>query len=208
MELLSLLDAFVVAEDANRGILGLPLHRYQTRFDEDAPERTGDPQGRNPFHFRRGIPVGTPENLSILLREQAWPIMIGLICLGLVYVLLKLSAGRRLHRLAEQRKDVTENTFASHLERYGFDPLITRSTFRYLQEVQQIQFPVLPGDKLDEDLGLDSEDVDQTVRELSAALHREYTPGLRFAPIVTVEDLVRLIQASPRLSRRRERVAA
>ncbi len=152
--------------------------------------------------------MGTPENLSILLREQAWPIMIGLICVGLVYVLLRLSADRRLHRLSQERKDVTESTFAAHLERYGFDPLITRSTYRYLQEVQQVQFPILPGDQLDEDLGLGSEDVDQSVRELSAALHREYTPGLRFAPIVTVEDLVRLIQASPRMSQRRERVAA
>ena len=152
--------------------------------------------------------MGTPATLSIWMKEQAWPIIIGLLCVGLVYVLLKFSADRRLHRLARQREGVTENTFAAHLERYGFDPLITRSTYRYLQEVQRIQFPIVPGDKLDEDLGLDSVDVDQTVRELSNALHREYTPGLRYAPLVTVEDLVRLLQASPRLSQRRERVAA
>ncbi len=152
--------------------------------------------------------MGTPADLSIWLKEQTWPIVFSLVCFGLVYVLLKVSARRRLHRLARQRDGVTENTFATHLERYGFDALITRSTYRYLREVQLVQFPIMPGDKLDEDLGLDSVDVDQTVRELSHALHREYTPGLRYAPLVTVEDLVRLLQASPRLSQRRENVAA
>ena len=153
--------------------------------------------------------MGTPESLSIWFRGQAWPILIGLLCVGLVYVLLKVSADRRLHKLSKQREGVNETTFSEHLVRYGFDPLITRSTYRYLQEVQLVQFPIVPGDALDEDLGLDSEDVDQTVRELSIALHREYTPGLRYAPLVTVEDLVRLLQASPRLStQRRESVAA
>lgn len=142
----------------------------------------------------------TPDTLSLWVKEQAWPILGVVVFFLLAYFLLKVSADRRRQTLARQREGITEQTFTAHLERYGFDAVIASSTYRYLQEVQKIQFPVLPADKLDEDLGLDSEDVDQTVRELSVALGREQTPGLRYAPLVTVEDLVRLLQASPRLA--------
>jgi len=70
--------------------------------------------------------------------------------------------------------------------------------YRYLQERQRVNFPILPGDQLDEDLGLDSEDITQTVREMTANLGRQFNPGLLHKPLVTVEDLVRMLQASPR----------
>ena len=150
----------------------------------------------------------TPDTLSIWIKEQAWPIAIVLICAGLAFALLKYSAKRRVEKLLKEREGVTEQTFTEHLERYGFDAVITSATYRYLQEVQLVQFPIVPGDALDEDLGMDSEDVDQTVRELSVALHREQTPGLRYAPLVTVEDLVRLLQASPRLKQSQQHKVA
>ena len=95
---------------------------------------------------------------------------------------------------------MSETTFTKHLQVYGFDPAITGAAYRYLQEVQLVQFPILAGDDLVEDLGLDNDDVEQTVTELTEALKRELTPGLRHTPLVTVEDLVRLLQASPRRS--------
>jgi len=139
-----------------------------------------------------------PDTLTIWLKQQAWPIAILLGCLLLVLLVLKISADRRHRALAREREGVTESTFAAHLQNYGFDPVIATATYRYLQEVQLVQFPILPGDKLDEDLGLDSEDIDQTVREMTNALGRQRVPGLLHKPLVTVEDLVRLLQASPR----------
>ena len=59
----------------------------------------------------------------------------------------------------------------------------------------------ITGDDLEKDLGLTPEDVDQSVRELTTALRREYRPGLQPTPLVTVEDLIRLLQASPRVAR-------
>jgi acyl carrier protein len=147
----------------------------------------------------------TPDTLSIWLKEQAWPIGIVVVCVILAFVILKLSAKRRHEALAREREGVSEATFAAHLQRYGFDPVIAASTYRYLQEVQLVQFPILPGDQLDEDLGLDSEDIKQTVREMTAALGREFNPGLLHKPLVTVEDLIRVLQASPR---RAETIAA
>ena len=142
--------------------------------------------------------MATPDTLTIWLREQAWPIGIILGAVLLAFLVLKISASRRRDTLAREREGVTESTFAAHLERYGFDPIIASATYRYLQEVQRVNFPILPCDQLDEDLGLDSEDINQTVREMTNALGRQFNPGLLHKPLVTVEDLVRMLQASPR----------
>ncbi|MEO6924506.1 MAG: hypothetical protein ABI142_11825 [Bryocella sp.] len=140
----------------------------------------------------------TPDSLSAWLRDQSWPIAVLLGFIVLTLIVLKISASRRHKAISSQREGVSEETFVAHLEKYGFDPKITGASYRYLREVQLVQFPILPGDALDEDLGLDTEDINQTISELTEALGRERSPGLRHTPIVTVEDLVRLLQASPR----------
>lgn len=132
-------------------------------------------------------------------RAKFWPFALVLGAILAVLLLLRLSAWSRERALRRRRAGVTQETFTSVLQQYGFDPVITGSTYRYLQEVQLISFPILPGDKLDEDLGLDTEDVNQAVRDLTIALRREFSPGLHPVPLVTVEDLIRLLQASPRL---------
>lgn len=141
-----------------------------------------------------------PVDLDIWLKEQAWVIAAIAACIILAFIILKVSAKRRHEALTREREGVTEASFAAHLEKFGFDPVIAASTYRYLQQVQLVQFPVLPSDLLDEDLGLDSEDIHQTIREMLAALGREFNPGLLHKPLSTVEDLVRLLQASPRIA--------
>src|SRR5579875_1986583 len=103
--------------------------------------------------------------------------------------------------MRRKRAGITQETFTAQLQQYGFDPVITSSTFRYLREVQLVPFPVLPGDDLEDDLGLTPEEIDQAVRDLSIALRREFSPGLQPTPLVTVEDLIRLLQAEPRIVR-------
>jgi hypothetical protein len=114
--------------------------------------------------------------------------------IGMVY----LSARNRRSSLVRDRSGRTEDTFAEYLAAYGFDPEIARTTYRYLQERQQVVFPIEPMDDLDRDLGLDEDDVKTTVRELLAESGRDYLPGLLDSPLVTVVDVVRYIQASPR----------
>jgi hypothetical protein len=99
----------------------------------------------------------------------------------------------------EARSGTNEDTFVDSLIVYGFDPEISRTVYRYLQERQNVHFPIEATDLLDEDLGLDVADLEQTQREVFELTRRLYQPGLRHTPLVTVEDLVRFIQASPRL---------
>ena len=146
----------------------------------------------------------TPNTVQIWLSEQAVPLalIIGVLVAG--FLLLKVSASRRKHSLLRERAGHTEDTFVEHLNTFGFDPPIARSTYRYLQNEQNVHFPIFLTDHLDEDLGLGLAELEESKFALAQHSQREFRPGLRHEPIVTVEDLIRLIQSSPR---RKEKVA-
>jgi hypothetical protein len=141
----------------------------------------------------------TPSNLTIWLSEQAIPLAAIACFLAFVFAVLAISARNRRIRMNEARSGTNEDTFVDSLIVYGFDPEISRTVYRYLQERQNVHFPIEATDLLDEDLGLDVADLEQTQREVFELTRRLYQPGLRHTPLVTVEDLVRFIQASPRL---------
>lgn len=132
------------------------------------------------------------------LGEQMVPVFFIGFAILMGIALVYLSAQSRRASLVRNRSGLTAETFAESLAAYGFDPEIARTTYVYLQQVQRVAFPVDPRDDLDRDLGLDGEDVKRTVRDLLDETGREYLPGLLDSPLVTVVDLVRYIQASPR----------
>jgi hypothetical protein len=132
------------------------------------------------------------------LGEQVAPVVFIGFAVLMGFALLYFSAQSRRAALVRDRSGRTEDTFAEYLAAYGFDPELARTTYRYLQRVQQVAFPIVPKDDLDRDLGLDDSDLKQTVRDLLDETGREYLPGLLDSPLVTVADLVRYIQASPR----------
>jgi hypothetical protein len=142
----------------------------------------------------------TPSTTWIWLSEQAVPLAIIVALLAFVFIVLYASARSRRRKMNEARSHLNEDTFVNSLLIYGFDPVISRTTFRYFREKQRVSFPIEAADHLDEDLGLDLADVEESVHDILRLTDRLYQPGLRDAPLVTVEDLVRLIQASPRLS--------
>jgi hypothetical protein len=144
----------------------------------------------------------TPSTLYIWLSEQALPLAAIVVFVALVMIVLSVSARNRRVRLNRSRAGTNEDTFVEALVVYGFDPQISRTVYRYLQEEQNVHFPIEPTDLLDEDLGLDLVDLDETVRDVLQLARRLYQPGLRHEPLVTVEDLVRFVQASPRLIER------
>ncbi len=141
-----------------------------------------------------------PSDVSIWLGQMAEPLTLIVALLAFLLLVLYLSARVRSIKMNAARSGVTEDTFVASLLPYGFDPNIARTTYRYLRQVQRVGFPIDASDLLDEDLGLDSEAVDRSVIDILALTGRVHRPGLQHAPIATVEELVRLIQASPRLS--------
>lgn len=181
------------------GRICLPWHTVPTQ------ERTRDRAVRRKcvavgfITFSKVSTVAAAFHIPELWRHQAWPVGLFLGAIVACILLLRLSAWSRERNLRRKRAGLTQESFTAWLQQYGFDPVITSSTYRYLQEVQLVSYPILPGDKLDEDLGLDTDEINQVVRDLTIALRREFSPGLRPTPLVTVEDLIRLLQASPRI---------
>jgi hypothetical protein len=137
-------------------------------------------------------------SLQHWLGEQVVPLFLIGFAILMGIAMVYLSAKSRRSSLARDRSGRTEDTFAEYLSGYGFDPEIARTTYRYLQNVQHVAFPIEPNDDLDRNLGLDGDEVNQTVRDLLTETGRVYLPGLLDSPLVTVVDLVRHIQASPR----------
>ena len=145
----------------------------------------------------------TPTNLYLWLSQQAVPLALLAAIVAAIYMAARWSALSRRRALNRQRHGVDEEAFAEYLAGFGFDRTVTAATYRYLQQVQHVDFPILPSDSLDEDLGLAPEDLQQTVRDLSAALGREPQLGVLSGSLVSVEDLARLLQTSPRMANRR-----
>ena len=132
------------------------------------------------------------------LAEQFVPVLFVFFALLMGVAMVFISARNRRASLNRDRSGRTEETFAEYLAAYGFDPDIARLTYRYLQERQGVAFPIEPADDLDRNLGLDEDDIERSLRDLLDQTGREYLPGLVSSPLVTVVDLVRCIQASPR----------
>ena len=146
----------------------------------------------------------TPSTVQQWLSDQIVPLFFIGFSLLMGLAVLLVSAKSRRSTLIRDRSGQNEDTFAEDLAKYGYDPQIARATYRTLQERHKVAFPIEPMDDLDSDLGLDSDDLRETIQELLAKAGRSYLPGLLNSPPVTVVDLIRTIQASPR---REERVA-
>jgi hypothetical protein len=132
------------------------------------------------------------------LGEQIVPLFFIGFAVLMGFALVFFSAQTRKASRNRDRSGHTEDTFAEHLATYGFDPEIARTTYSYLQERQNVAFPIEPTDDLDRDFGLYGQDLDSVVRDLLHQTGRAYLPGLLESPLVTVVDLVRYVQASPR----------
>lgn len=132
------------------------------------------------------------------LAEQIVPVFFVGFAMLAGLALLYFSAQSRKAARRRDRAGRDEDSFAEQFAAHGFDAEIARATYRYLEERTRPGFPLLPMDDLDRDLGLDADDVREVLRELTARTGRDYLPGLVTAPIVTVAELVRAVQASPR----------
>lgn len=132
------------------------------------------------------------------LGEQIVPVFFVGFALLMGVAMVYISSKTRRSSLARDRSGRNVDTFAENLAAYGFDPEIARSAYRLLQLRGGVNFPLDPMDDLDRDLGMNDEDVDGAFREVLAETGREYLPGLLTSPLVTVVDVVRYAQASPR----------
>jgi hypothetical protein len=138
-----------------------------------------------------------PQHATQWVAAQADVIgVIGVLFLGALLILF-LSARGHAWMMAHKRAHSTIDTFVRELSEKGYNARICRAVYEYLQTDQKVNFPINPDDALDERLGIAGDDLEQTIRDVLILTEREFCPGLLYRPLVTVEDLVRYVEASP-----------
>lgn len=115
---------------------------------------------------------------------------------------LNVVESRRQRRIALERQGESICSFARSLDCRATDTWIVRAVFEEL--AAYVQFPIRPDDRLEDDLKIDSDDIDdvaeavaqRTGRPLDA---REANP--LYGKVTTVRELVEFFRHQPRRSR-------
>lgn len=138
----------------------------------------------------------TPESVRGWFEAQAAPVAILCGVVGTGLLLLAVFAWMNHKRLARNRAGEGIDSFLERMSVHGLDPHLCRLAYAYLQERIGVDYPVLPKDLLDEDLGMTDSEVDEMVSWLLIASSRNYEPGSTPGCILTVADVVRHVQGS------------
>jgi hypothetical protein len=139
----------------------------------------------------------TPDTLRAWMADQALPfgLLLAFLAAGLLVVFV--SGLMRKSRLASHRAGRDEASFVNELLPLGYELRLCRSAYLYLKQEQQISFPILPEDRLDQDLGLYDTDVTDMVNHLLAVNGRTRDAHSPHASLITVQDVLKYVQASP-----------
>jgi len=139
----------------------------------------------------------TTNMLRVWLSDQALPFGLLLAFLAGGLFVVYVSGVMRKSRLASRRAGRDEASFVHEMLSLGYDLQICRTAYTYLQQEQKISFPILPEDRLNLDLRMADTDVTDMVHHLLTANGRERASGHSYTPLITVQDVVRQVQASP-----------
>ena len=124
-----------------------------------------------------------------------------------VFLIGSLVIDRRLKNLAASRSGEDIGTFARAFDRRNepFDPHVVRAVWDALQPYAKFRggsVPIRPTDRIDEDLGIDWDDIDmglaQEVADRVGRSLENIEANPLYGRVSTVGDLVRLISSQPR----------
>lgn len=113
--------------------------------------------------------------------------------------------GRRMRRLAAERRGESICTFARALDPRAVDPWVIRAVHDQLQPYARagaVPVPLRATDRLYEELGVDPDELDDVARDIAQRTGRRRDAAERnpFRTVVTVGDLVRFFAHQPRAS--------
>jgi hypothetical protein len=107
--------------------------------------------------------------VCLAISMRAFVTVTGLMLLG---ALVSFYERRRLRRLAGRRAGEGICTFARSFDRRAVDPRIVRAVYEEFQAYFDGELPVRAADRIEEDLRMDWEDVDDLVRDAASRAGR------------------------------------
>lgn len=170
-------------------------------------------------------PVPGPEPLSLISRVVRYVLFVGIaagfiyaiwskqgmlgFCLGLICLVafMQWKGNQALKKLAVGREDENIYTFTDGFDQEKVDPLIISSVYEALQVYVRFPGGVCPlraSDRLNDDLNIDPDDIDDLFFEIAQRLGRsikDMESNLYYENMNTVGSLVLFINSQPRVVR-------
>jgi len=128
-------------------------------------------------------------------------IVAGLVAAGFLESTLR---ERRMRALAAERRGESICTFARAFDRHAVDPWVIRATYEELTPWANFRggsLPLRASDRLEKELGIDSEDLDELACDVAQRAGRSLNGAERnplYGRVLTVGDLVRFVTFQPR----------
>lgn len=162
----------------------------------------------------RWMPQAPPQQVIPMSIVLLTALVVALICLALstttfvvvigfilLVALVSIYDRRRQRRLAEQRVGESICTFARSFDRRAVDPWIVRAVYEEFHAYFDGAFPIRLTDRIDEDLRMDWEDVDDLLGDVAIRAGRslerlELNPF--YGQVRSVGDLVQLLMYQPK----------
>jgi hypothetical protein len=144
------------------------------------------------------------QTLSDWSMEQLGPLGIFLVIAGIAFVFFFLLARWREWDFARSRSGYGTDDFIRDMRIRGISEDVSRAGYEVIQNEQKVRFPIMPEDALDEQLGITDIDLMDTLVSILTRTGREKKAGLMHLPLVTVEDLLKLVQVSPKVHQTQE----
>jgi hypothetical protein len=129
--------------------------------------------------------------------EQLGPLGIFLVIAGVAFLFFFMLSRWREWDFARKRNGYTIDDFVRDMRVRGISEEVSRAGYEVIQQEQRVRFPVMPDDHLDEQLGITDIDLMDTLVSVLTRTGKERKAGLMYMPLVTVEDLLKLVQVSP-----------
>jgi hypothetical protein len=131
---------------------------------------------------------------------------------GLIIALLAITGWvfslvekRRLRKMADARNEESICSFARSFDRHSVDMWIVRAVYEGLQKYMESdhdRFPIRAKDRIDKDLDIDGEDLDDLAYDVGARAGYDMTQtkdNPLFGRVETVEDMVMFFMHQPKL---------
>lgn len=132
------------------------------------------------------------------MKFLAFTLILGVVIGGLI-----IRDRIRFHRLACARSGQSICQFARSFKRREVEPVIIRTCWEAFQQQAPVQnFPVYASDPIGRLYGLESDDLDDLVKEIAAKLGRSLKNTMAnpfYSKVSSVGDLVLFLNAQPKL---------
>lgn len=140
---------------------------------------------------------------AVALGIYSPPIGVVLVCITVSAGLLEVAERSRIRQLARQRPGEGLCSFVRALDYRRSDTWVVRAVYEQFDQYFRESLPIRPGDRFEDELGIDIEDLSFFVEEIAERCRRSIDVSENnpyYGKVQTVSDLIAFFQYQPKLT--------